>query len=227
MANSRGLVLDLWLISCEAADENGAYNILDEQERRRADAFLSPQHRRRFVHAHAGLRQILHRYTGVHPAALRFASGKSGKPYLENLSAAAPNFNLSHSGELAVVAVGNLPEIGVDIEVIRPMPDWEELARMSFHPSESEWVGATAAHRRAEAFFRVWTAKEAYIKASGRGMSHPLPSFAVVGAATQQEYVITSLELPAGYAGAVAHPPPECEVRVNWWSKPDSTVEPC
>jgi 4'-phosphopantetheinyl transferase len=213
-------VVDVWLISCDDADHSGGDAILSEAERKRADGFVFPEHRRRFVQAHVGLRQILHRYTGVPPGALRFATGETGKPYLENLEkpGAFPlSFNLSHSGELALVAVGGVPEIGVDVERTRPMPDWEEIARVSFHAAETEWVRTTAADRQTEAFFQVWTAKEAYIKASGRGMAHPLDSFAVVGAAPQSEYVITRLELPQGYAGAVAHPPPECEIKLGWW----------
>jgi 4'-phosphopantetheinyl transferase len=211
--------LDVWLISCKSTDESGAYATLEEAEQRRADAFVFPEHRYCFVQAHAALRQILHRYTGILPGDLRFASGQYGKPHLSNFSAAPLGFNLSHSGDLAVVAVGNVPEVGVDIESIRPVPDWEEIARLSFHPVESEWVRSAAAERRTEAFFQVWTKKEAYIKACGRGMSHPLDSFRVVGPVSQQEYVITRLELPPGYAGAVAYSPPECEVRLNWWNR--------
>jgi 4'-phosphopantetheinyl transferase len=215
MTNSREV--DVWLISCETTNGCDAYGILQEAEKKRADAFLFPEHRRRFIQAHAALRQILHHYTGVAPGSLLFASGDSGKPCLENMGTVRLSFNMSHSGELAAVAVSGVTEIGVDIESIRPMPDWEQIARQSFHPAELEWLRATAAHRRNEAFFEVWTAKEAYIKASGRGLSHPLDSFAVVGAAPGQDQVISRLELPKGYVGAVAHSPPECEINLRWW----------
>jgi len=193
--------------------------LLDSAERERASRFVFPEHRRRFVQAHAALRQILHRYTAILPGELRFAAGSNGKPYLSHPAAGALSFNLSHSGDLAVAAVGEVPEVGVDIECIRPIPDWEEIARRSFHPMESEWVLSLPAERRTDAFFQVWTKKEAYIKAAGHGLSQPLDSFQVVEPAGQKKYVIAGLELPAGYAGAVAYAPPQCEVRLNWWKE--------
>jgi len=211
--------LDVWLISCAGADDKDAYTILDAAERGRAGRFVFPEHRCRFVRAHAALRQILHRYTGASPGDLRFGVGEHGKPFLEHPAADSLSFNLSHSGDLAVVAVGEMREVGVDIECIRHVPDWDEIARRSFHPAESEWVRSYSEDRRAEAFFEVWTKKEAYIKACGHGLSHPLDSFQVVGPLAQQEYVIAALQLPAGYAGAVGYTPPECEVRLSWWHR--------
>lgn len=87
-----------------------------------------------------------------------------------------------------------------------------------FHPAEMEWVPA-AADKRTEAFFHVWAAKEAYVKMRATGLAHPLDSFAVVSVAPPREYVVTWLDLPHGYAGAVAHPPPACEIRQGWWSR--------
>ncbi len=212
-------MVDVWLISCEHGCDPEAFAILSEAERRRAEAFVFPEHRRRFVQAHLGLRRILNRYTAVPPEALRFGYGENGKPFLENCGGTFPlSFNLSHSGDLAAVAVGGSSEIGVDVEKIRPMPDWEAIAVGVFHPAETEWVRA-AADKRTDAFFHVWTAKEAYVKLLGAGLAHPLDSFAVVGVASQREYVVTRLDLPDGYAGAVAHPPPVREIRQRWWSR--------
>jgi 4'-phosphopantetheinyl transferase len=217
--------IDVWLISCECTADPGSYGILSEGERKRADAFKFPEHRRRYINAHVCLRQILHRYTAVPPDALQFGCGESGKPFLENGGyACSLGFNLSHSAELAVVAVAAKPEIGVDVEWIRPVPDWEEIARGSFHPAETEWIRAATPDLRTEAFFQVWTSKEAYIKTSGQGLAHPLDSFAVVGEAPQREYVITRLELPFGYAGAIAYPPPECEIHQSWWEHDPSHI---
>jgi 4'-phosphopantetheinyl transferase len=216
-------IIDIWLISCDDGDETGPYYSLSEAERKRADAFVAPEHRRRFIQAHSSLRQILNYHTGLDPGAIRFRSNKNGKPYLDNRTAVPLSFNLSHSGELAVVAVGEVSEIGVDVERIRPMPDWEEIAKGIFHQAETEWVRAAVADHRAQAFFEVWTAKEAYVKASGRGLAHLVHSFAVVGAKSQREYFVTWLQLPKGYTGAVAYPPPRCEIRWRWWrGKQDS-----
>jgi 4'-phosphopantetheinyl transferase len=215
-------IINTWLIPCDGADDPRLYDVLSDAERKRANAFVFPEHRRRFIHAHSSLRQILSYYTSAAPGAIQFGSGKNGKPYLENGAASPLRFNLSHSGELAVVAVGEVSEIGVDVEQIHPMPDWQGIAKRSFHPAETKWVSAANTDLRAKAFFEVWTAKEAYIKASGFGLSHPLDSFAVVGANPQREYSITRLELPEGYVGAVAYPPPRREIQCGWWrGKPD------
>jgi 4'-phosphopantetheinyl transferase len=217
--------VDVWLISCICAGDPRGYDILSEAECRRADAFVFAEHRRRFVHAHLCLRQILGRYTGVAPGLLEFGCGDDGKPFLRNAGPGFPlSFNLSHSGELAVVAVGGVAQIGVDIEQIRPIQDWEQIAAGAFHPVEKEWVRASAGKRKAP-FFDVWTAKEAYIKAEGRGLAHPLDSFTVVGAQPQREYVVSWLDLPRGYAGAVAHSPPARPIRQDWWNGAASFIE--
>jgi phosphopantetheinyl transferase len=209
--------IDIWLVPCDGADDPEAYDILSEAERGRADAFVFPEHRRRFIRAHSSLRQVLSCYTAIAEGAIRFGSGKKGKPCLENSAASPFSFNLSHSGDLAVVAVGGVSEIGVDIEQVRPAPDWEEIAKGTFRREEAEWVRAAAVERRAGAFFEVWTAKEAYVKANGHGLAHMLHSVSVVGANSQREYLIASLQLPEGYVGAVAYPPPRSEIRRRWW----------
>ena len=99
------------------------------------------------------IRLILNYHTGLDPGAIRFRSDKNSKPYLENATAVPLSFNLSHSGELAVVAVGEVSEIGVDVERIRPMPDWEEIAKGIFHQAETEWVRAAVADHRVKALF--------------------------------------------------------------------------
>jgi 4'-phosphopantetheinyl transferase len=209
---------DVWLISCAGADDPGCLDILSEEEHRRASSFVFAEHRRRYVQAHVCLRQILSQYMSISAGSLKFRYTESGKPSLENTGGSSPlNFNLSHSAELAVVAVTTAPEIGVDVEQIRPIPEWEDISRSTFHPDEADWVRSHPADRRNEAFFQVWTAKEAYVKASGLGLAHPLDSFSVVGSAPQQEYIVTRLDLPSGYAGAVAHPPPWRGIRQKWW----------
>jgi 4'-phosphopantetheinyl transferase len=209
---------DVWLISCAGADDPECFGILSEEERRRASSFVFVEDRRRYIQAHVCLRQILSQYTSRSAGSLRFRSTESGKPFLEDSGGSSPlNFNLSHSAELAVVAVTTAAEIGVDVEQIRPIPEWEDISRSTFHPDEADWVRSCPSELRNEAFFQVWTAKEAYVKAMGLGLAHPLDSFSVVGSAPQQEYIVTRLALPSGYTGAVAHPPPRRGIRQMWW----------
>lgn len=208
--------VDVWLISCTGECDPESAGVLSPKERRRADSFVFDKHRRRFIQTHAALRQILGRYFHLPAECLRFGYGKNGKPFVEEAGASLC-FNLSHSSDLAVVAVGAMPEIGVDVERVRPIADCMAISRNTFHPDENEWVLSQAPHLRTEAFYQVWTAKEAYVKASGLGFGQLLESFAVVGGALPQDYTITRLDVPSGYTGAVAHPPPPKEIRLSWW----------
>lgn len=156
---------------------------LAPDEQTRADRFLFPQHRRRFIASQGYLRQILGRYLHQPPAALVFARTDRGKPFLtrnadipvgENL-----RFNVSHSHELAVYAIILEHEIGIDVEHLRPMPDAEHIAARFFSTTEQAALLALPAEDRNLAFFRCWTRKEAFIKAIGAGLYHPLNQFSV------------------------------------------------
>ena len=207
--------IDTWLIPADSSGPDG-FDTLSAEERAQADRFVFPEHRRRFQASHVGLREILHVYTGVAPEALRFGAGAHGKPFLENMGATPPVFNLAHSGGLALVAVGSVAEIGADIECIRPLEDWGGVAAGTFHPDETEWVKAAGGNHM-EAFFRVWTAEEACIKASGEGINDKMCSSSVIGPAAQRKYSVQWLELPCGYTGAVPYSPPERFVCQRWW----------
>lgn len=208
--------VDVWLVACEGERDPPSQELLSPEERQRAESFVFEEHRSRFIQAHTALREILSRYTQMPAECLRFEYGKHGKPYLKGAGTSLC-FNLSHSAELALVAVGEMPEIGVDVERVRPIAEWMDISRNTFHPVEDAWILAQPAQRRMEGFFHVWTAKEAYVKASGLGVAQPLESFSVVGEALPQDYTITHLAVPSGYVGAVAHPPPSTEVCIRWW----------
>ncbi|WP_148667852.1 4'-phosphopantetheinyl transferase family protein, partial [Mizugakiibacter sediminis] len=85
-------------------------------------------------------------------------------------SAGAPAFNLSHAGGLALLAVGRVRALGIDVEAVRPLPDAELLARRCFTPAECLTIAATAPQRRALAVMTCWTRKEALLKATGDGL---------------------------------------------------------
>jgi 4'-phosphopantetheinyl transferase len=128
-------------------------------------------HRRRQVVACALLRQLLGRHTGRPPDQLSWQRGPQGKPYLPS----GPHFNLSHSEGYAVLALDEHGELGVDLEDSRRRVEFLALARRFFSAPEANQVQASADPRRL--FFQIWTAKEAYIKALGSGLSHPLDQF--------------------------------------------------
>lgn len=126
------------------------------------------------------MRELLGARLGIEPAAVQFRYGPHGKPELDGHAASsALKFNLSHSGDLALIGFAFGRELGVDIEFWRRLGDEEALARRHFAPSELADYLALRPEARTEGFFNGWTRKEAFIKAVGRGLSLPLSSFEV------------------------------------------------
>jgi 4'-phosphopantetheinyl transferase len=152
---------------------------LSADERVRAERLVAARFRRRFVVARGALREILGSYAGIAPAAVGFRYGPRGKPALDVDDVDCLRFNLSHSGDRALVAVGWRCELGVDVEQIRPDRELDRIASRFFSPAEVATLLALPHAARAEAFYRCWTRKEAYIKAVGDGLAIPLDSFDV------------------------------------------------
>ncbi len=164
--------VELWrffrVSDAESAAEEAQW--LDETERHRAGRLVFAADRMRWIWWRSRLRLVLGQSTGRHPASLRFETGPHGKPFLRD-NRELP-FNLSHSGEVAVLGVSRSGEIGVDVEVPDPKFPALDVAREYFRPAEV--AALDAAHDEAERqarFFRLWTAKEAIMKATGLGMA--------------------------------------------------------
>jgi 4'-phosphopantetheinyl transferase len=188
---------------------------LTDAERARAARFVHERDRLCSLAARGLLRELLGRYLDARPAALRIGATAAGKPILEGGSPLA--FNVSHSGELVVVALARADALGVDVEAERPLPDLDGLARTVLAPEELAALAAHAPEERTAAFFRAWTRKEAYLKAVGEGLGLPLDGFAVTldGTATPrllrhaapeppEAWTLHDLAPGAGYAGAAA-----------------------
>ena len=145
---------------------------LDAEERARLDRLRPPRAADRFAAAHAALRAVLGEALGRAPGAVRLARDPQGKP---RLGEAGPAFNMAHSGDVAAIAVGGRTGLGVDVEVLRPMPRLGALIRYACTPAEREALEAVAdAELRAERFLEFWVRKEAVLKAAGRGLrEHP------------------------------------------------------
>ena len=153
---------------------------LDLDERERAHRFHFEKHRRRFILGRGFLRLLLGRYLKIAPEEVRFGYGPYGKPSLaDEHKASGLRFNASHSHELAVYAFVQEREIGVDVEYVKDDFQSEEIAQRFFSAQEVQMLTALPKHERHAAFFRCWTRKEAYIKAIGSGLSHPLDQFDV------------------------------------------------
>ena len=148
-------------------------SILSPDERARADRFRAAGDRARFVAARGALRRILARYTGEQPEDLRFSYAAWGKPRLEpGAGAQRIEFNVSHSGQLAVYAIAEGRRLGVDVERIVPVTGNDErLSRSWLSEQELVELSAMDDSARTRRFYSLWTRKEAYLKARGEGLS--------------------------------------------------------
>jgi 4'-phosphopantetheinyl transferase len=125
------------------------------------------------------LRSILAEMLGTDPAALLIEAEPHGKPVLRDLQPGGLHFNVSHSGDWVLIGVAPGAELGVDVEMERPLTDLDALVQRFFAPGEVRAIRALPAEQRSTAFFLCWTRKEAYLKATGAGMQTPLDSFEV------------------------------------------------
>jgi 4'-phosphopantetheinyl transferase len=173
--------IHLWSVALggHANDVRHFISRLGPDEQIRAAGFHFPLHRNRWVVSRYAVRQILAGYVGSPPESLIFRVGEYGKPGLANVSGALGlHFNLAHSREQALLAVAR-HEVGIDIEYIDSETPWQSLAPQVFSRQEYELLMCSPVELRRQLFFRIWTCKEAYIKARGLGLSMPLGAFSV------------------------------------------------
>jgi len=163
------------------ADVSAAlWELLSCDERGRAEKFHYAEHRQHYIVARASLRRLLAERLCIDPRAVEFVETKYGKPRLAPVHRSADvEFNLSHSGTLAIYAFTSGRAVGIDVELIRQVPDADDLAERFFSPTEIAALRALPLDRRSLAFLACWTRKEAFIKALGQGLSCPLDAFDV------------------------------------------------
>ena len=215
----------VWRISLDQPDDrlDRFRQTLDPDELNRASRFHFEKHRRHFIVARGFLRSVVASYLETLPETVRFSYGAYGKPELA--SEHVQRFNLSHSHEVALLAVALDAELGVDVEQIRADFASEEIARRFFSRAEVEVFNALPQEEQVAAFFRCWTRKEAYIKAIGKGLSQALDAFDVTLAPGVQaellraeeddvsRWLLYEIDVGEGYAGALAVERPVAEVR--------------
>ncbi len=174
--------VQVWRVDLDAIcnEELRWQKSLSPDEQKRAGRFHFARDRQRFIAARSVLRMILGSYLKINPAALIFSYSKKGKPSLA-LAHTGNNimFNASHSHGTALLAFDRGREIGVDVEQIRQDFDPAAIAQRFFSVAEQQELAGVPADDKVEAFFRCWTRKEAYIKATGDGLSLPLSQFDV------------------------------------------------
>jgi len=231
--------VDIWRISLDASTPLSTSlqadsvklieSTLSADETERAARFHFSADRDRFIIAHGCLRDILARYLHCKPGRLILSVNQYGKPVLEDYKL---EFNLSHSGDFALVAITSERKVGVDIERIRSDMEFESIASRYFSQSEVSELLALTSEQKAHGFFNCWTRKEAYIKAHGLGLSLPLESFdvsltpnePVILRATRPDpqeaarWTLLSLEVDSGYVSAVAAEGKDLEFRLWDWN---------
>src|SRR5687768_5549316 len=208
--------------------------ILTDDELDRAKRFYFEIDRQRFITARGTLRSILSRYIPTSPGDLRFFYNQYGRPSLAPEFSSTPlNFNLSHSGNMALFAITRNMEIGVDVEHVRSSFDYEEIAKRFFSVNEVAILRTIPAEKKLEAFYNCWTRKEAYIKAHGKGLSLPLGSFDVSVAPWEPPMLLITKDQPQecsrwtlldlkpgpGYMGALAVKGMGCRFRYWEWNQ--------
>ncbi|MBF9070458.1 4'-phosphopantetheinyl transferase family protein [Streptacidiphilus fuscans] len=210
------VAVELWLIDARAPESapGTAVGLLDDGERERAERFVHAPDRLLYQVAHVTLRQVMGAHLGVEPAALAFerescpcCGALHGRPRVAAASVPAgralPHFNLSHGGDLVMLGLAAVP-IGVDVELTASAGTVGEVRGM-LHPAEQQELAAERTLTEGEAFSRIWTRKEAYLKGLGTGLGRDLAEdyLGTTGAAPGPSGW-TVLDIPAGPRHAAA-----------------------
>lgn len=148
--------------------------ILSLAEQERAAKFVFPEHKERYIIAHGVLRLILAHYTQRAPHSLTFAIAAKGKPYFADQTLKTWHFNLSHTKTGIAIAISYKCPVGIDIEWVNPDRGLLELAQRFFAPSEAQLLIKLPMRERISSFYRLWTCKEAFLKATGEGIAEGL-----------------------------------------------------
>ncbi len=213
-------------------DTESLFELLDPDERERSARFKFPAPRNQFLISRALLRRALGRYLKIEAAQIRFRTTANGKPEL--CEGGDLRFNLSHTEGVTAFAIARDRQVGVDVERIREDTKVLELAERFFSHKEVQWLRSQPVSQHVSSFFSCWTAKEAYIKAQGEGLSLPLGSFSVLPDASSRlqlevyddpeesrRWSMCRLELGPGLRAALAVEGEGCRVRLGQWPSPD------
>lgn len=153
-------------------------------------------------------RLLLSQYLQVGNSKIEIYKKKYGKPYHKQIDGKkSVQFSISHSGEMVLVAFSYFENIGVDVEMIKDLPEFKRIAKNFFTKNEAMEIEK---QNTPNMFYRYWTAKEAYLKALGVGIAQGMDSFAVINdivtekGEIKKDWKIFSIEINQGYAACVA-----------------------
>jgi 4'-phosphopantetheinyl transferase len=199
---------NLTTLSAKEQAEKIAFLSPDETER--VARFRFPIHKQRFIAFRYLLRQILSLYVKTLPQEIQFAYTPYKKPYLLNPSHSPFQFNLAHSDDMAIYAITLNYDVGIDIEKMRPTYN-QLVAQRFFNEKENHLLMQLPTKEKMAGFYRVWSRKEALIKAVGKGLSLPLSSFCVATQDVDETIVLENdtwslhpLSIKPGYQAALA-----------------------
>ena len=202
--------LHIWLA---LADEHGPSlprytRYLSPDELQRAERLRLPRHRERFIISRGLLRALLGKYLDYRPELIQFACSPQGKPYLPASFSSAPlSFNLSHSRDAVLFAVRLREPVGIDVEYMRDNLDFIALAERFLSVQEYRTVSSLSGAQQKAAFYTCWTRKEAYLKATGKGLAGLSEAAAMENGlpSAGEHWTVIDLTIPEPfYSGAVA-----------------------
>jgi 4'-phosphopantetheinyl transferase len=208
--------IHVWALRLTASEMDS--DPLSEDEHARAARFRFEKDRRKFQLCRTTLRVLLGEYLNQPAERLCFTYGPRGKPQLA-ADGGGLRFNVSHSRDMALFAFAQGLEIGVDVEGDRPLSDMADIARRFFCAEEHRQLMSMAEDERKRGFFRCWTRKEAYLKATGDGLHAPLDGFQVsfetedsahfvhINGSPEEasQWTLHSITMNAGFTGALAY----------------------
>jgi len=183
--------VDVWLAPLEPPFLSEV--ALPPAERERGESFLRPEIGERWTASRRALRKVLSGYLGEPPEEIAIELGGNDKPRLEGESGL--EFNLSHSGDLALIAVSQRRPVGIDVEKIEPARDLLALAERALGPEDLARVRSAASNERPAVFYESWVRHEARLKCLGAGLTDPVPDVPMQ---------VQTLDVAPGYAAAVA-----------------------
>ena len=227
--------LHVWRILLSQSEEvvRKLEGLLSVDEMKHADRYRRERDRTQYVVAHGALRELLADYTEQTPRNISFGHTATGKPFLiDDRGEQRLRFNLSHSGEWAIIVLALSTEVGIDIEQIDSDVSVEAVAERFFSYSEFEALQEVPLEQRTVAFFSAWTRKEAYLKARGESIANRLRNFSISIDPEQIPLILTDLMYPSaalrwrlydlditpGYSGALAAEGTMHQIHVMSWT---------
>lgn len=221
-------------LECSDKKRQYFYQLLNNEEKERADRYRFDIHRNRFITGRGTVREILAHIGKTKPQRIKFEVNSYGKPAIyEPEGLTGLKFNASSSHTMGVIAVANNIELGVDIEFIKldsDTEDYDSIVSSEFTEEEYEWYNAQVRQDKVQMFYSIWTCKEAYLKALGIGLNEKLNSFSINFKHHQPKISYTQLESddqsdfslhqimnPAGYITCLAIPGVHFNIKLSGW----------